>query len=296
MTYQRRFATLITLSIAAACAVLTPTRAQASCDATTIGGNYGFRLHELVSGPQSGPPPTFQLSIGQFAWGAFVGQMVFGPATGTVTGFRTGNEEGVPLTNSFTSQSTYSVNSDCSGTLALSLDDGTTREYEIAIVHGGAEIQLAEISGSSLFVVADGVAKQQPATCDATTIAGDFRVRVNRLISPSPSDTTSALSSFIPGDYAGLIHFDPTTNPPSVSGYLTGISGGTASFKDTLLEPESYSVSPNCTGTLTYTGLNGQTHTLAMSIVEDAAGIEIEFAFVSTSVFPQAGEGVGKRQ
>jgi hypothetical protein len=295
MTYGRRFGTLITLSLAAVCAVLTPTRAQAACDATTIGGNYGFRLHELVSGPT--PQSSAGLSLGQFAWGAFVGRMVFAPTTGTVTGFRSGNEGGVPLTNSFTSQSTYSVNPDCSGTLTLGLDDGTTRVYEIAIVQGGAEIQLTEISGSSLAVVADGFAKKQPTTCDAKTIAGDFGLRFNRLLAPSATDTTSALGSFIPSDVVDFIHFDPTTSPPSVSGYVIGIFGGTVGFEAPIIEPESYSVSPNCTGTLTFTNLGGQTKTIAMSIVEDAAGIEIEFAIVSVATgSPQVGEGVGKKQ
>jgi hypothetical protein len=295
MRYERKFAALITLSLAAVCAVLNPTRAQASCDATTIGGNYGFRLHELV-GSGSIPPPSsgVVLSLGQFSWGAFAGQMVFEPATGTVTGFRTGNEGGAPLTNSFTSQSTYSVNSDCTGMLTLVLDDGSSRAYQIAIVQGGAEIELAEESGSSLPVVADGVAKKQPATCDATTIAGDFGIRFNRLFA-APN---TALASSVPGDFAGLIHFDPTTNPPSVSGHLTGITGGSFNYNTTVHEPDSYSVSPNCTGTLVFTTTSAagtETKTLEMVIVKDGASIEIELAFVSTTVITTVGEGVGKK-
>jgi hypothetical protein len=297
MTNERKLATLITLSVAAVCAVLTPTRAQATCDATTIEGNYGFRLHELRSG--SIPPSGVLLSLGQFSWGAFAGQMVFDPATGTVTGFRTGNEGGVALTNSFTSQSTYSVDSDCTGTLTLVLDDGSSRAYQIAVVQGGAEIELAEKTGSSLLVVADGVAREQPATCDATTVAGDFGIRFNRLLAPSANETTSALGSFIPNDLAGLIHFDPTTSPPSVSGHLTGITGGSFNYKTTVHEPDSYSVSPNCTGTLIFTTTNAigtETKTLEMVVVQDGTSIDIELAFVSTSVIPTVGEGVGKKQ
>jgi hypothetical protein len=301
MTYQRRFTTLTaTLSLATVCAVLTPTRAQASCGATTIAGNYGFRLHELVgSGSMPAPSSGILLSLGQFSWGAFAGQMVFDPSTGTVTGFRTGNEGGAPLTNSFTSQSTYSVNSDCTGTLTLVLDDGSSRAYQIAIVQGGAEIELAEEIGSSLLVVADGVARKQPATCDATTIAGDFGIRFNRLLAPSANETTSALGSFIPNDFAGLIHFDPTTSPPSVSGHLTGITGGSFKYNTTVHEPDSYSVSPNCTGTLiftTTTAAGTETKTLEMVIVQDGASFDIELAFVSTTVIPTVGEGVAKKQ
>lgn len=295
MAYQRKFAALLTLLMVAGCWVLMPTRAHASCDVTTIAGNYGFKLHELVRDPAS---TSALLPIGTSVPGNFVGRIVFNSATGTVTGFRTGNEGGLPLTNTFNGdQSTYSVNGDCTGTLKLALDDGSTRVYEIAIVQGGAEIELAEKGGASVAVVGDGDAKRQPATCDATTIAGDFGVRFNRLLAgaTTPAGSTIDLDHFRPADSSGLIHFDPTTTPPSVSGHLSGITDGVDSFTTTFFEPESYSVNPDCTGTLTFTDLSGESKTLAMAIVEDGAGIEIEFANTTTNG-SIVGEGVGKKQ
>jgi hypothetical protein len=77
----------------------------------------------------------------------------------------------VPLSNTFntpTDQSTYSMDTDCTGTLTLVLDDGSSRVYQLAAVQGGAEIEFAETS-ASIAVVSAGDAKKQPPTCDATT-------------------------------------------------------------------------------------------------------------------------------
>lgn len=297
MTYKRKFATLMTVLVIAACGVLMPTRAQAWCDVTTIAGNYGFRLHEFVFDAGSG---SVLLPAGTSLPGSFVGQIVFNSATGTVTGFHIGNRGGVPILSSTfntpTDQSTYSVSSDCSGVLTLVLDDGSSRVYELSIVRGGAEIELAETSASSA-VVSSGDAKRQPATCDATTIAGDFGVRFDRLLAPHGQNSGRPfdLGIFTPADSAGLFHFNPTTASPTVSGHLVGITGGTSSFSTTLIGG-AYSVDSNCTGTVTFTDSEGVTKELAMAIVEDGSNIELEFANTTQPGAQIVGEGIGKKQ
>jgi hypothetical protein len=293
MEYKRRFATLAAALIAAVWVVLIPARGLASCDATSIAGNYSFKLHELLRDPT----PSGRIVIGSFVPAAFVGQMIFTPATGQVTGFRTGNEGGLPLTNAFntpTAQSTYSVNSDCTGALTLILDDGSTREYGIVVVQGGAEIELA-VQSASFALVSDGVAKKQPATCDATTVAGDFGVRFNRLLAPNGQISGNAfdLGTFMPADSAGQIHFDPTTSPSSISGQLAGVTDGTSGFASAVAGV--YSVSSNCTGTLTFIDNEGVTKELAMAIVQDGVNIEIEFANATQPGAQIVGEGVGKK-
>jgi len=294
MTYKRRLATLMTALIAAAYAVLIPTRAHAQCDATSIRGNYGFKIHELVVDPAH----PGHLVIGTFVPAAFVGQMVFNPATGQVTGFRTGNEGGMPKMNTLnttTDPSTYSVNSDCTGMLNLVLDDGSSRAYGIVIVKGGGEIELA-VQSASIAVVGDGVAKLQPPTCDVTTIAGYFGVRFNRLLAPNGqiSGNRFDLGAFTPADSAGWLLFDATSTPQSVSGQLAGITDGTASFDSPVAG--SYSANTNCTGTLTFTDSEGVTKELGMAIVKDGADIEIEFANTTQPGAQIVGEGVGKKQ
>jgi hypothetical protein len=293
MTYRRGFAAFIAVLSAALCASLISIPAQATtCNRQTIAGNYGFKVHELQH-----PATSAQIAIGSFVPAAFTGRMMFNPKSGRVNGFRRGNEGGVPVTNRFntpTSQSTYSVESDCTGTLNLVLDDGSSRTYEIAIVRGGTEIEFV-VTAASLAVVGDGVAKRQPATCDATTIAGDFGVRFNRLLANQQAPgLTFDLRTFTPADSAGLLHFDDTTTPPIVSGNLTGITDGNSGFASTI--SGTYSISGNCTGTITFVDNEGATKKLGMALVEDGAGIEIEFANTSQPDDQIVGEGVGKKQ
>jgi hypothetical protein len=292
MTYRTGFSAFIAVLSVALCASLISIPAHATtCDGQTISGDYGFKVHELQH-----PATSAQIAIGSFVPAAFTGRMMFNPKSGTVTGFRRGNEGGVPVTNRFntpTSQSTYSVESDCTGTLNLVLDDGSTRQYAISIVRDGAEIELA-LTAASLAVVSDGLAKKQPAKCDATTIAGDFGVRFNRLVATQQaSGQTFDLRTFLPADSAGLIRFDDTTSPPSVSGHLTGITDGNSPFTTALTGP--YSVQENCTGTMAFTiSDEGITKKFELAIVEDGAGIEIEFANTSQPADQLVGEGVGK--
>src|SRR5712692_2143077 len=128
MTDKRKFATFTTFLIAAACAALMPTRALAACDATTIAGNYGYRLNTFF-----GPIAVHHIDpIGSFFPSDFAGEIVFDSTTTSISGSRVGNSGGQPQTHTFTG--TYSVNSDCTGTVHQVLDNGAIREYEIAIV------------------------------------------------------------------------------------------------------------------------------------------------------------------
>jgi hypothetical protein len=187
----------------------------------------------------------------------------------------------------------YSLSNDCTGTLTIVLADGNTRAYEIAAVNGGAEIEFAEKGGASVAAVGYGTAKRQPATCDSTTIAGDFGVRFNRVLAAATKSPLE-LGGFAPAESAGLIHFDPP-NIVSDTSHLTGVTGGIDSFTGALKEPKSYSVISNCTGTLTVTDSGGQTKELGMAIVEDGANIEIWFANITTTG-SIVGEGIAKKQ
>ena len=55
MTYNLKLGTLNVCLIVAGAAALMPARAFAACDATTIAGNYGYRLNGLFAPAKTAP-------------------------------------------------------------------------------------------------------------------------------------------------------------------------------------------------------------------------------------------------
>ena len=170
-------------------------------------------------------------------------------------------------------------------------------------MQGGAEIEFADTSGSPLPVVGEGVAKSAPATCDATTIAGSYGLRLNLLFTTALIQPNAFLhlDAFEAGTLAGRITFDPTTNPPSISGFRAGNTGGHPLSSTAFIG--TYSVNSDCTGTVNQVFPEPnfeQVRQYAIAIVE--GGAEIEFADTITSslsgshIFQIVGEGVAKRQ
>jgi len=92
---------------------------------------------------------------------AQAGRIVFAP-DGTLTGSQQGNVGGVP--NEPTFAGTYSVNSDCTGTMSHTLSTNgsvvSVAEFAFAIVQSGAEIEFA-FHNSSSPRVGEGVMKKQ---------------------------------------------------------------------------------------------------------------------------------------
>jgi len=178
------------------------------------------------------------------------------------------------------------------------IDNGAIREYEIAIVEAGAEIEFVDTTSPDFGIVGQGVAKKALSTCDATTLVGSYGFRSSLLFTTplKQPNTFLHLDSFQPGDLAGRVVFDPTTNPPRISGLRVGSTGGhpvASTFTGT------YSVNADCTGTLTEVFVD-QVRRHEIAIVRD--GAEIEFANTDVSppqpgnIFQIVGEGVAKRQ
>jgi hypothetical protein len=134
----------------------------APCSTATINGSYGFKFNLLFSPPSSNHAAFLQ--FGSFEPGDLAGLIVFDPSNNTISGFRSGNTGGIPVSSTFTG--TYSVNADCTGTVNQVLAD-QSRQYAITIVQDGAEIGFANTTvsapgpGPIFQIVGGGVAKKQ---------------------------------------------------------------------------------------------------------------------------------------
>jgi hypothetical protein len=285
MTYQGKFATLFAVLLATACAALLPTRAHATCDATLIEAAYGSR-DNIFFAPRQTNVSEYTAS---FVPGAFVGRIVFASSTGTFTWSQQGNSGGVPMGATFTG--TYSVNSDCTGTMTR--NDGV--EIFFTIVQGGEEIDFAFLTSQNGSRVAQGVMKKQSvATCDATLIEAAYGSRDSIFFAPRQTHVSEYTASFVPGAFVGRIVFTP--NPPVDSvpaqdGTFTwsqqGNSGGVpmeTTFTGT------YSVNSDCTGTMT----RNDGVEIFFTIVQ--GGEEIDFAFLTSQNGSTVGQGVMKKQ
>lgn len=161
MRYQGKFATLITVLLATACAASMPTRAHAQCDATTIAGNWGTRESVFFD---AGGIHGVSETVGSFVPVAAAGRMVFtaNPATppdGTFKWHQVGNSGGFPFVFDLTG--TYSVDSDCTGMIIRT--DGV--EVFFVVVQGATEIEFSFLTSQDpLFAgqrVGQGVMKKQ---------------------------------------------------------------------------------------------------------------------------------------
>jgi hypothetical protein len=159
MTHNRKCATLVVSLIVVVGTVLLPSYAHGQCNAATIEGAYGYRFNVLFA-PGVGKT---QLNVASFIPGAEAGRILFTPSSstspdGAVTGSEQGNIGGIPNAATFTG--TYSVNSDCTGTVTRHVPSGSVVEWAFTIVQSGAEIEFV-FHNSSTPRVGEGVMKKQ---------------------------------------------------------------------------------------------------------------------------------------
>ncbi len=181
-----------------------------------------------------------------------------GNATGSYTvelGSSTRNTS-QPITGTFTG--TYSSNSDGTGTLTTTADNGTVFTFNIVITDGGQAFQLVATSCS---------------TCDVggtTIISGVARAAYTGSLNGSYGFQFT--NSPIPAASVGVVNFDGAGNV-SMSVTFVGLSG-------TVGQPNiftgsasgTYSTNPDGSGAITLTAANGNTQTYVFVITDSGSG------------------------
>lgn len=111
-----------------------------SCDNKSLHGNYGYRLTgETVVGGQPGP----RAAVGRFS----------ADGHGNVTGTETKSQDGTILTG-LTFTGSYNILTDCTGTGAVTISDGETRNFNFVIVEDDGLIAIQTDPGRIVTITA----------------------------------------------------------------------------------------------------------------------------------------------
>lgn len=136
---------------AASLGLTTVARAQNTCDATTITGNYGYSFNGYVYDRQG--YSYFLTAVG----------VASSDAAGNLSGSETYSFDGSIIRHKFTG--TYTVNSDCTGTATLNYSDNTVIHFDIVILNDAKEINAVQTDSGWIY---SGTLKKQKTTTTST--------------------------------------------------------------------------------------------------------------------------------
>jgi len=231
------------------------------CKSATLTGAYGYLMTGQVFLSQVGFVPY--ADSGSLTWNG----------SGKFTGSSSLNVEGQITSRTLTG--TYTVNPDCTGSVAFTDNLGDTGGINMVIIGNGAEIQFLDTdSGGAI----SGNAKPQQTNCTTRDVSGPY-------------------SFSISGGY-----FDSTGSfePFADTGTLTSDGNGTFSLSDTASVGGNvgsrsmsgkYTMKSNCTGTTTLADSSGNSIALNFTVV--SGGGEILFTETDGGVIIS---GAAKRQ
>lgn len=195
-----------------------------ACSNATLKGNYGFVLNGVTN------TSALTATVGQIA----------ANGSGGLTGSETVSKNGV-ITSDVAITGSYALNKNCTGTASITPTGGSASNYSIVAI--GTQIEMAETDAG--FTESGYALAQGKATCSDAGIKGTTGFH---------GGGWKVSSSLIPVAFAGQLIIDGLGN---LSGAQEGSLGGEV-YSTTL--SGTYSVSANCTGTITLTDSGGTTH------------------------------------
>ena len=199
------------------------------CSNATLNGTYAFTL----SGWATPPPKTATEGKSSIPL-AVVGVATFDGAGNWNTSF-TYSHNG-DITSATSVPGTYTVNSNCTGTIT------GVSDLAIVILDGGAEVTGVQTDKDTTATI---VAKKQNASgCSNATLTGNYAVTLTGFGTPPPH--LSPGNASVPVALAGLATFD---GAGTFTGSFTNSHNGEISTLQS--DAGTYAVNSDCTGTLT---------------------------------------------
>ncbi len=236
---QSRLALLAGLPLLLALPAGAQTISGGTCSTSTLKGSYSM----LINGrgiAATGNLPTFVQGVGTAVFD--------GNGAATLSGIYNSNlAPGSPATAS----GTYTLGSNCSGTVTLSAGDQAT--YTIVVWSNGAQINLT--GSDSKYVFSGSGSAVYPAACAASTLSGPYTY-------DAMGFTLTGTAVTGPANETGAFTFDGQGNMTGSYTPITGAGAGTP-----VTETGTYTVTSNCFATATMTTSAGQTNALNFAIV-----------------------------
>jgi len=227
-------------SVALFLAIVKPGTAQNTCTNASLIGPYGYTITGVVVNSNA----SFY-SVAESG-------TVTADGNGNLTGSNTFSEAGQILSQTLTG--TYTINSDCTGTVTT-LDSIGPANFNIVIVDNGQQVLFIE---SDAGVAVSGSAKPQATNCSTESISGPYGYAITGWTFDSSGNGWGyAESGKVVADGRGGLSSVATASQQGT------IASGTASG--------TYSVNDDCTGTVTFS--NGA----HLNFVVVGAGWEVDF-------------------
>jgi hypothetical protein len=203
--------------------------AQSGCTDATVSGPYAVTFLGWAT-----PPPKTATEGKSSAPVAAAGIATFDGAGNWSTSF-TSSHNG-DITSATSVPGTYTVNSNCTGTIA------GVGDFAIVILGNGAEITGVNTDNNSTFTIE--FKKQNASGCQNSTLIGNYAVTLNGFGTPPPKFTPGNPS--VPTALAGLTTFDGAGN--SVGSFTLSDNGDISALPS---DAGTYSLNSDCTGTFT---------------------------------------------
>ena len=230
------------------------------CKNATLNGPYGYLMTGQVFLTNAGF--VSYADSGSLTW----------DGSSKITGSSTLNVDGQSSSRTFTG--TYTVNADCTGSVAFTDSLGNSGNLNMVIIESGVEIRLIEADSAA---VISGDAKPQQTNCISNNVTGPYAFGIRGGF----YDSTGTFQLF------------------ADTGTLTSDGIGTFSLSDTASVAGNvgarsmsgkYTISSNCTGSTTLTDSSGDSEALNFTVV---SGGEILFSETDSGVIVS---GTAQRQ
>lgn len=205
--------------------------AQSGCTDATLSGVYAFRFLGW------GSPPPKTLTEGKSSISVAAAGLVNFDGEGNWTTSFTYSHNG-DITSATSVPGTYTVNSNCTGTMA------GVGDFAIVILDSGAEITGINTDNNGTTTIE--IKKQNATGCSDSTLRGNYAVTLTGFGTPPPQ--LSPGNSSVPVALAGLATFDGAGN---FGGTFTLSHNGDISALTLPSDGGAFTLNSDCTGTLT---------------------------------------------